>query len=237
MCDILLIILGCIQIGKMLRAKGADAGMYQVMFVAACLIGEIGGAVLGFVISGGGREAPAVAGLFALIGFACGGGTVFFMASSVKGRKTNYGSSSGGRYGGGYGASNNNQQILFPPNLQDPYASPQQYPPQQYPPSPYQQPHPQQPFPQQGYPPYPPQPAFPPPPPPAPYPPQPAAAIRFACPQGHILEDDSSAVGQQRCCPMCNTTFVVPGPAVPQARPVAAPPGAVRRPPGPPKRG
>lgn len=227
MCEILLIVLGCIQIGKMLRAKGHDPGMYQVMFVVAWIVGELGGGILGFIIAGGGRDAGPIALVFALMGVACGAGGVFFMASSVRARKTNYGS--GSKNGG-----NNSNQVLFPPNLQDPYASPQypqypqpQYPPPpQYPPSPYQQPYPPQ--------------HYAPPPPPAPYPPpgfpppQAAAPIRFSCPQGHVLEDESSAAGQQRSCPICSTNFIVPGPAIPTAKPVS--PNAVRRPPQPPKR-
>jgi hypothetical protein len=106
------------QLGKMLKAKGHDAGMYQMMFVFAWIGGEIAGIVLGVLIAAGNRDATPVIVLFAYMGAACGAGSVFFMASSVKPRKTtNYG---GKGHGNNYGASNN--QVMFPPHFQDPYA-------------------------------------------------------------------------------------------------------------------
>ena len=40
-------------------------------------------------------------------------------------------------------------------------------------------------------------------------------AFQFTCPQGHLLEADVSAAGQQCTCPHCGMLFIIPPPPAP----------------------
>lgn len=36
--------------------------------------------------------------------------------------------------------------------------------------------------------------------------------FQFQCPQGHLLQAEPNQVGQQSCCPLCGTPFIIPAP-------------------------
>lgn len=48
-------------------------------------------------------------------------------------------------------------------------------------------------------------------------------SFQFQCPQGHLLEGDTSQAGQQCVCPMCGMLFIIPAPIVAAPDPVASP--------------
>lgn len=56
--------------------------------------------------------------------------------------------------------------------------------------------------------------------------------FEFNCPQGHLLSAEPNQVGQMVQCPLCQSQFAIPAPAV--APPAAKPPPAAAPPPAPP---
>jgi hypothetical protein len=51
-----------------------------------------------------------------------------------------------------------------------------------------------------------------------PAPPEVAMSFQFQCPQGHLLEGDTSQAGQAVHCPMCGMLFLIPAPLAPPPR-------------------
>src|SRR3954469_6345272 len=80
MLEILLLISMCKSLGKMLRAKGRNAGLFQFMLVMMWLGGEIVGAIVGMVVLGGGGAVY----LFALLGAAAGAIVTWIIAKNLK---------------------------------------------------------------------------------------------------------------------------------------------------------
>ena len=76
----------CKNIGRTVRAKGRRAGWYQVMLVGLWFAGELGGGIVGTVVTAmiwGRAEFGLLVYLFALGGAALGAWGAFMIAKSV----------------------------------------------------------------------------------------------------------------------------------------------------------
>jgi len=71
------------KIGSMLEEKGRKSGWYKVLTVILWFGGEIVGAIIGAVITGGDEDAACLLYAFALGGAAAGAGIAYAIASSV----------------------------------------------------------------------------------------------------------------------------------------------------------
>lgn len=197
-CDLIFVILVCQYVGGMVKEKGRDPLLYQVLmgvgWIGGGIIGGVGCAILAGVVSNGDGDAIGLgAGIGYLIGIACGAGPVYLLAMNVT-KDPNYrppqpvpGSSPYGPspYGPAPGASPN------APPPQKPFAN-----------------NPVNPQPTgaaaaPGIPSFLPASAF------APAPSAPRR-VQFYCPSGHLLEEWSTAAGEQRRCPHCGGVAAVP---------------------------
>ena len=198
-CDLLFVILICQHVGGMVKEKGRDPLIYQVLmalgWIGGEIIGGVGGAILAGILSNGNDDAIGIgAGIGVLLGIACGAGPVYLLAMNVT-KDPNYrppqpapGSSPYGPspYGPAPGAPS-----YAPPPAQNPFANnpvnPQSTGAAAAP----------------GIPSFLPASAF------APAPAAPRR-VQFYCPSGHLLEEWSTAAGEQRRCPHCGGVAAVP---------------------------
>lgn len=217
-CDLLFVILVCKHVGEMVREKGRDPLLYQILmafgWVGGEVVGGVVGAVLAAILSDGNEDAVGLgAGIGVLLGLACGAGPAYLLAANVT-RDPNYrppmpapGTSP---YGNSpYGAPPN--ALGVPLNSTNPYAAPSVSNPfadgqTSYPANPpaYSAPSANPPAAAApGIPSFLPASAF------APANPGPKR-VQFYCPAGHILEEWSTSAGQQRRCPHCGGVATVP---------------------------
>ena len=212
-CDFIFVILVCQHIGAMVKEKGHNPLPYQIFMAVGWIGGEIIGGALGlFLAIVLNVEDGDVVGLCiaagVLLGLACGAGPVYLLAANLA-KDPNYrppqpapGSSPYGPspYGPTPGAAS------YAPPPQNPFANnpvPQQQFPQSFPPTSPGGSSPTGPAAAPGIPSFLPASAF------APAPSAPRR-VQFYCPSGHLLEEWSTAAGEQRRCPHCGGISAVP---------------------------
>ena len=85
MLEILLLVMLCKNIGRKVRAKGRRAGWYQAMLVGMWFAGELGGGIIGIVVTAmwGRVEVRYFVYLFALGGAGLGAWGAFMIARSI----------------------------------------------------------------------------------------------------------------------------------------------------------
>jgi len=214
-CDLLFVILICKHVGEMVREKGRDPLLYQVLmavgWVGGEVIGGVAGAILAGILSNGDEDAVGLgAGIGVLLGLACGAGPAYLLAANVT-RDPNYrppmpvpGSSPYGPPPGApvYGAPLNSSNPYSTSAPQSSYLESPAYPQQTPPPAPAGS-TPGTAAAAPGIPSFLPASAF------APANPGPKR-VQFYCPGGHLLEEWSNSAGQQRRCPHCGGVATVP---------------------------
>jgi len=83
MLEILLLFFLCKKIGAVVAAKGHPKVGYQVLLVVCWIIGEVGGAIIGVAMLGGGEGNMGALILPALLGAAGGATIAFVIANSL----------------------------------------------------------------------------------------------------------------------------------------------------------
>ena len=206
-CDLIFVILVCQHIGAMVKEKGHNPLPYQIFMAVGWIGGEIVGGVVGLIVAGvlsnGNEDAIGIGiGFGVLLGLACGAGPVYLVAANLA-KDPNYrppqpasGTSPYGPspYGPAPGAASYGQ-----PPAQNPFENYPAYPqssPSASPPGGSSGAAP-------GIPSFLPASAF------APAPSAPRR-VQFYCPSGHLLEEWSTAAGEQRRCPHCGGIAAVP---------------------------